>query len=156
MSRAVSNLLIVLVMATTATAVLAFSSNTADVEAPGSSSIDTELAATQLEPAQTDDSTSQTSEPPADDTDAADDTSDTAPVNPDRAGRVEAPEVLGAVESAQEVEEAEISQTQETLPETGPVEIAQALIIATAIIATGGLARNAGRDHEDGLLTVLP
>ena len=35
MSRAVSNLLIVLVMAATATAVLAFSSNTADIAEPG-------------------------------------------------------------------------------------------------------------------------
>lgn len=163
MPRAVSNLLIVLVMATTATAVLAFSSNTADVEDPGSS--DAEIASGDAQPEIESESadvvTSQSVE-------QADDTGEqtSAEARSERAGADPAepstePDVQGAVQSAQEVESAEISQAQETqtpetLPETGPVEIGQWLVIAAAALATGGLARNAGRDHEAGVLTVLP
>ncbi len=161
MSRAVSNLVIVLAMATIVTAILALSSNTARVEDPagGQSGDSTPTAAetaTGIDPAET--FGGRTADALKDTTEASDETPETPayldpePIDGTADGRTTLEDdaaVLG-------VTVAQGSSSAEQLADTGPIEIGQWLVIATSIMAVGGLARNAGRDHAEGLLTVLP
>lgn len=185
MSRAVSNLLIVLATAIVVTAVLAFTSN--DVRFDDAAGVD-ELPAPEttrttiepatdgaesaeeadesaLEPAAQDDS-QDTADPTSDDgTDTATDEDAAAPVAADDASEQadETPSYLDPEPTEEGTETAEVlgaTQAQETEPEsladTGGGLLGQWIILATGIAATGGIVRNAGRDHAEGELTLLP
>ena len=158
MTRAVSNLLIVLVMAAAVTVVVALSPNTARLDdadgaarpladpAPPEDGDDApaetfgEQATDALKEGVADDATEAT----VDQTAAAETSIDETAADSDDAS------VLGAVQ----VQEGD--GPEEALADTGPIEAGQWIVIALAVMATGGLAHNASRDHAEGLLTVLP
>ncbi|MEM9466925.1 MAG: hypothetical protein AAGA90_16250 [Actinomycetota bacterium] len=153
MTRAVSNLLIVLLMATTVTAVLAFSSNTAQFESP---------------PGETTDERAEAAGGSVDGADPAETfggrAADALKDDAEPAERPAVPSYLDPepIDDGVEVATGVLGQTEvldtssESLANTGPVEASQWFVLATGVIAVGALARNAGRDHADGLLTVLP
>ena len=161
MSRAVSNLMIVLAMATIVTAILALSSNTTRVEDPaggqsGDSTPSAAETATGVDPAET--FGGRVADALKTATESSDDTPETPayldpkPIDDPADGRasLEGDAAVLGVTLAQD------GSTTERLADTGPIDIGRWLVIATSIMAVGGLARNAGRDHAEGLLTVLP
>jgi hypothetical protein len=166
MSRAVNNLLIVLAMAVVATIVLALSANSGGVGDP--------FGLDDTDDIEADAETVGSVESLADQALTDDAAADTGTIDEDATatGQPERPSYLDPEPTQQTplddppADEPETSVlgtaiTQETssaeeLAQTGPVALGQWFVIAAAIIATGALARNAGRDHADGLLTVLP
>ena len=178
MSRAVSNLLIVLTMAVVVTAILAFTSNGVRFDDAGPASLDAPAAEPDETAAETDtdDPPAETGDAAAGDEPATDDETSTAEAaapeatTPDHLDPAPADDPAGAAdtETTDDTETADdagtdvlgATQVQEIstdeLANTGPGLVAQWLVIATGIAATGGLLRNAGRDHADGELSLLP
>ncbi len=143
MTRAVSNLLIVLTMAIVVTIVMAVNSSGTGVD--DAEVADTDAPATATLP---DDGTGDVSATPAQGDGAAGGRPSYLDPEPVEALPGPATEVLGVTV----VQESDSGR----LADTGAGGFGRWIVLAAGIAATGGLVRNAGRDHAEGDLRLLP
>ncbi|MEM9518187.1 MAG: hypothetical protein AAGA37_02620 [Actinomycetota bacterium] len=163
MTRAMGNLVMVLVAAVIITIVLAFMANNASLQ--NAASDDAEPSAVEDPPSTSPPAAPTTTVPP---TTVAPTTVAPTTVPPSTGPPTStirpATDATGSVDNDDEQPETSVlgeTLAQESsgiteLPDTGLATTGRWVVIATAIMAIGGLARNAGRDHADGDLALLP